>query len=521
MRTTWCSVTRRLFRKGCGFASFLLALSLQLILTVFRSPWRFYYTNNDNVMESYTGAGTNSVSAFPNLSNVADLGSTIISIAEGSQRNDTVAMEQDGNLYLPELINYLPNSFSAEAFSYSPSRPHLVLHIGPGKMATSTLHAVFQKNQSLQHFLSDHYTYRGKHDGELSINIREVFDCPADFATATACPLNLNFTNLLRHQREASRNMLLLNEFFWFHDPKMLAEEVNKDWNVHIVVAYRRFYDWLPSMYSQQYRFERNQTGSYPRVDWPDQGGTKIDTFAEWYKSKQKEFVTHPTIYARNLYAQYFSHISIFDISKKRKLAANFVCNMVPAAKHTCDFLRKGGVKRVVENPSLTHDYDRLSVEAYERGLVDKSLSRKKVAESARVFQMRVMKKRVQDLPMTCLDEEARRDIISLSAEAEIEIFQENLSSDEKANIRKQCEAAMESKKFCNVDIAKVLSDPNWVKFFGSIHSPKARNKTVSFPADVRRQASYKRAAEKRLKSRLGSSPLRPMLDGGLKMRTK
>lgn len=522
MRTEWRSVKRRLVRKSCGIALCLLALLLQLILTVFRSPWRFYYTNDDKIIATYAGAGTNSVSAIagPNLSDVAHLGFTIKSMAEHSQRNDTVAKEKDGNLHLPELIDRLPNSSSAEALSYSPSRPHrphLVLHIGPGKMATSSLHAVFQKKESLQHLLSDNYTYRGKHDGELNINMREVFDCPVGVATSTACPLTLNFTNLLRRQRETSQNMFLLNEFFSLHDPEMLAEEVNKDWNVHIVVAYRRFYDWLPSMYSQQYRFERNQTGAYPRVNWPDQGGTKIDTFAEWYKGKQKEFVTHPTIYARNLYAQYFSFVSIFDISKYRNLAANFVCDMLPGANHTCNFFRTGGARRAAVNPSVKHDYDRLSVEAYERGLVDKSLSRKKVAESARIFQMRVRRKEAHDLPMTCLEEESRREITSLSAEAEIELFQEVLSSEKKAKIRKQCEAAMNSIKFCNVDTGKVLSDPNWVKFFGSIHSPKARNSTISFPAEVRRHTSYQGKPEMRLRTRRRSSWLRPMLDKGLK----
>ena len=360
-------------------------------------------------------------------------------------------------------------------WSLSHVRPNLVLHIGPGKMGTTTLHTAFQKNASLQHLRLDNYLYRGKHEGPLSIFIKDVLDCPNDayFNESIACPLSNNFTEFLKNRLASGNNLFLLNEMFASHNPQKLAEAVNGHWEVKIIVSYRRLHDLLPSMYVQDQRFERNASGAFPRKNWPDQGGTKIPTFSQWYNQRRaiEGEIIHPTIKARDIYKKYFKDISFFHIHKKGDLVSNFACDMLPGANHTCTFFKSSGLGKLVDYASLSPDYDRLAVDAYEGNLIRRDLSRQYVAHRVRFFQAKRRKKdAANDFPLICLDEASQKQLVARSLESERAIFPDQWSAAaEPSDLQREFDQLVGSKKFCHADTAQVLQDPSWISFFRSL----------------------------------------------------
>ena len=66
-----------------------------------------------------------------------------------------------------------------------------------------------------------------------------------------APPLRRRLDEALRN----GQNAVIVNEcipYFSMHQIHVLATELNKNWNVKLILTYRRLFDFLPSMYNQR-----------------------------------------------------------------------------------------------------------------------------------------------------------------------------------------------------------------------------------------------------------------------------
>jgi hypothetical protein len=196
---------------------------------------------------------------------------------------------------------------------------HLILHVGPSKTATTSLQTdltVYRVD-----LLDDGYWYAGRYyklstnktDGTTHLdrsgesmllteahNMFEHQYCQAkDIAGRVDC--SRKFATELNQvvQRSGFRRIVLSEEPFgnrwndpadWLAIKEALAEE---QWNVTVLVGYRRFFSWWISAHFQRERTDRAHNHTNDR--WPAAGGrVKVPLFPTWWNSWTKSAYRPP-----------------------------------------------------------------------------------------------------------------------------------------------------------------------------------------------------------------------------------
>jgi hypothetical protein len=272
---------------------------------------------------------------------------------------------------------------------------------------------------------------------------------------------------------------------------KALRDAINdEDWDVTVIVMYRRIHSWLVSWYNQLEKttsldsdgnvlFDEN--GNPYRTEhtkWPDQGGVHVPTFADWYSDFTKYWkaiperllLKHRSIGWYYLYKEQFDNVVLYNIHERPKggIVEDFVCNVLEA-KNSCSIYRsRESWPEIDTNESVNLDLDILSVYAYEKGLIPKSAKRKEVVEAVASH----IKETGKILPRNC-DLKTKDEIRFLLVETEkIMVGADNWSDAKEAELLEEYKTFMEKGKMCNVDGEAVLADEEWVSLFQSLKDP-------------------------------------------------
>jgi hypothetical protein len=183
----------------------------------------------------------------------------------------------------------------------SPPKPRLILHVGPHKTASTTLQTHLTRFRQI--LKRDNYLYTGRYyhpyynshhrlilnrtpDGPLQEAARGLF-LREDNSTLAQMLRDTYFPPPFLFRRHGIKlfhrqppNVILsdesllkmLNMYYEKNPTGNPWEALTQDWDVTVVVAYRRFYDWLPSA-----KFQRDRPMQEPwRAEWPGQGGVAL-----------------------------------------------------------------------------------------------------------------------------------------------------------------------------------------------------------------------------------------------------
>lgn len=261
-----------------------------------------------------------------------------------------------------------------------------------------------------------------------------------------------------------------------------LANFLRPQWNVHIVVAYRPLYDWLPSKYNSVNKPARNPAAdAWPNQtvpDYPDLVGAPIlpfdldhrHEFSELVADLEQKYQQHPTQIVRDNYARHFGddHVHIMPLhllqqqqqqsaqkGKGDPMLVYLFCFLIPrllppqqgsshsnyvdnpedggTISHTCNEVLRGTMDHGEQaNPSEELSYDLLAVEAYNQGLfrvTDPSLYRTQrgtVGWKVQKRQERVLKKTAKDFPVECLSNATLQRLEQMSLLMERKLFISN-----------------------------------------------------------------------------------------------
>ena len=202
-------------------------------------------------------------------------------------------------------------------------RPTVFIHGGPAKTGTTSLQEFFACHTD---FLEAHNTYfLGK------INPREVKKCSNvpknDFVRPMVQYKSAKGTAKLRKELERhileGHNVILSDEGFstipelvqgLFRDLDSFNAVGKMTFNVVPVTAYRRYHEWLVSMY----RFSYRPRWYSPWKNW-DQF-TNIPTFRAFWQSKQNE--THPSLALANSFQSILANASSSSSSSRNDTEA-------------------------------------------------------------------------------------------------------------------------------------------------------------------------------------------------------
>jgi hypothetical protein len=391
--------------------------------------------------------------------------------AQVAQLKNTAVTKQNTEVSVVEVID---------------TRPNLVLHIGPQKTGSTTLQEAWASANELYHTLEeDHYSYHfiNPHRG--------FFDCDVISGGYYNCKSTEMIKNTISEAKSRHNHLLMSDENLDERFVAPLREVIDDaDWNVKVVVVYRRIHEWLVSWYNQINKSTNKDAKGGFLIDehgnpyreqhthWPEDGGQHVPTFSAWYKSftaafKKTDLISHHnSVSFMRAYKEVFDNVVVYNMHEEGDLVTNFMCNVVPDATKCCNQLRGGVVKVPRANGSINLDYDIIAVEAKERGLLMNGISRKAaVAEVTNYVQLFN-----PTIPRRC-DSNVIDEIRSWLVDSEAYMFSDSWTDAKNDDLCEVFESYLDKGLLCDVDLDVIFADPNWIAFFEAHHNPASEKR--------------------------------------------
>ena len=224
-----------------------------------------------------------------------------------------------------------------------------------------------------------------------------------------------------------------------------------KGFTLTIVVGYRRFYSWAPSVYFQ---LRRHSSKGY--VTWDDKFATNFKSYFKNNDNLYKLYKLYTDSYINN-----WSHIvdrdniKIYNMHEDNNVVKTFYCSVLKA-EHAC--------KEAIENPppesnvGFSTVFDAIAVAAHKKGIVPGNFTRKGATlVISNFFSDKLITQ--SDLPKDCFEEEDMARIMEKSKVVESMLLPTYFASERgEATMQTELDKLMES-KYCMVDTERVIAD--------------------------------------------------------------
>lgn len=360
--------------------------------------------------------------------------------------------------------------------------PLFVLQIGPSKTGTSTLQYYAANNADLLEEDNIYYIGHNRKRPEWNLHTMTGFCYSCDGPKAAECDVKwAEFERTINNHYAQNHSVLAIEEMFSaFHSSKCEKQHLwdrliplLSKWRVRILFTYRRYYEWVPSQYTQLYNPDgcgKSKRKILHRQSWPDKGGKVIKPFPDFFDSFEEGNARQPPVIIKK-WKDHFDNVQVFNMHTDGEFLTNFFCQMVPEAARVCNHLSEE-YESLTKNPSSKKHlhFDMLATEAYQRGWVNKSLSRKYVGRAVEAHAKELGLEKVMDFPTYCLSQEQTDELLKRALDHESDVLPElYLSPSGEQEIRKGFAEASEKGMFCSVHVDKVFQDKKWKNFFANL----------------------------------------------------
>ena len=285
-------------------------------------------------------------------------------------------------------------------------RPKLVIHLGPHKTASTTLQTDLTYYQD--RLAQDGYVYLGRIYHPYSNGERIVLNRSPDTlaqtyfrdmfkrcwrATKRECVEDLR--DLLRSQYrkpyQSHLSLLVSDEAFLklFDDSSesetnenyvLMKEVLAEDWDVVLVLAYRRFFEWLPSAKYQKDKPTADRSKSL----WPGDGSKGLhlrplfpsfeslnQTEISLRKWGREHFFSESTVATlRNLTSPNFQ-LKIYHMYGKMSVRTTFLCKVVPRAPFSCRSSQQQDSFQQETRMNARSESENMNIPSYPSALFD------------------------------------------------------------------------------------------------------------------------------------------------------
>jgi len=296
-----------------------------------------------------------------------------------------------------------------------------------------------------------------------------------------------SFQTRLQQFRMEGKNLIISEEWFSIQFVEfaevgrtsvdwVALREVLRDWNVIVVVGYRRLYDILPSAKQQWDRW-------FPHIkalnEWPPQGRVLEPLFPNVLKDPHlaDDYIPQKimlqgvkqwsyTDYLIKSIGPYFP-IKIMDFHRGN-IRTSFLCEMLEGAWNSCSTSRQmdesGEESKANQEQSLY--YDVLVTKAAEIGWIDTATyHRRDMVVRLLTYYEQTLGRTTNELEVICPPDDQLDYILERSLAKEKKLMP-HLSEDDH---RDGFALAKRNKKFCWIDAEKVLMRPEIRHFFLSL----------------------------------------------------
>mmetsp|Transcript_17874 Transcript_17874/g.43408 ORF Transcript_17874/g.43408 Transcript_17874/m.43408 type:complete len:411 (-) Transcript_17874:1040-2272(-) len=330
-------------------------------------------------------------------------------------------------------------------------RPKVILHVGPGKMGTTTIQIAMEED--LEELSQDGFcVYEPRTFTAMGKAINNDAH-PEQYTVAEM--LNLKgikkMLDYFDHCHDIKQHMLLSSEFLGLLD-KEVWEGVLKTslerWDITIAVGYRRFYSWAPSVWFQIMR-------QRVKEKWPENERDVITPFHDWYHNGGKHplKMLYTDTYVDHWRGLGIENFLVYNMHEHPNLAKTFFCATL-GLNYTCD---KHSVALTEDaNVGYSIQNDRLACALYSLGHIDPN--RTKRTEAGKMILDFFSKKgtSLDAVSPSCFTDEEMNEVLERSKKVEAKFLPEfHASSHGMVTMADELE---ESKRhFCDVNITDVI----------------------------------------------------------------
>lgn len=367
-------------------------------------------------------------------------------------------------------------------------KPYFILHIGPSKTGTTTLQKDSVRMQST--LMEDHYVYLGRHAPQQirrPSQLPHLFlndDCLQQAANTPSNPpecwiQRINKIKELYHSRNIS--IVVSDEALSYErqvlpictDPRFLPTVLSalSDWNVRVVVTYRRYAEWLLSgakETNQKYCLD----GKRPEGQW---NGVKCSLYRDLVQKFLKPTSGVAFGYANwdtsvLAWKQHGIPVQIMNLHTTNSLTTTFYCDVVPNAPKTCQQSRNEHPSRENAKHVMTTAYNDIVFDAAQAGLLGEVVSEMTRQEFVSKVEEQGVSMGLQlvDLPLLCPPRSNLNELLQKSLLMERILWG---SDGEAEHTREFWELADTRKEFCSVDTQRLLEGKSsWEQVMEYLH---------------------------------------------------
>ena len=350
-----------------------------------------------------------------------------------------------------------PNSTTSKT-----QKPRFVWHVGPMKTGTTSIQGELE---ALRNILLEQ-------DGWY-------FACQNGLFQGVKKPDFVHrFTTEMKRLRQQGLNVILSNEnysvLYREADYAQIAQALGDEWDVTIVIGYRPYYEWVPSMWSQTHKLKLREKSGRHEYPWHEQ--PILPMFPDYYENINKSDLFADSVV--HMIQKSFSKIRMLDLygggddddNKDRSIQSRFICHILQAPT-ACAASRRRIEKRANQGSLEPIHANAVAFAAAELGMIDTHQWQRPVVIEALVEHLRPSiphptntsgdTRDAQQLPMICPNSNDMEHLWQQTLDKEAQIFPALAQQDphREARLRQGFDEKIVQKTYCHVDVARVLED--------------------------------------------------------------
>jgi len=335
---------------------------------------------------------------------------------------------------------------------------HLYLHIGPGKMATTTIQDSLMVDEKPLN--EDGYCV---YDPKVMRNHIGPMIQKGKIDVVQRDKKWNELRSFLDRCHSLNQNALLSSEFLGLVEPRMWNEvmkPVFSQWKLHIVVGYRRYYEWVPSVHFQIHRANLRQFSNGKSKD------RRIPSIHEFVSKDERPLILYTENYLRHwksLVGDDFAFL-IYNLDESQNVMKTVYCKMLHDTKNACRKYMKDPFG--IQNVGHTLEYDRLVMEAYDNKLIGDRRNLHKAAAKLKTIHEQEMTITKMEFPKICMDDRELANLLNITIRMEETLVPDWFSSENGEAAIQQGFMTFEKAKLCGVDVTKVVKGEQYANMW-------------------------------------------------------
>jgi len=345
---------------------------------------------------------------------------------------------------------------------------------------TTSIQFTLQEKIARETLAKDGYVFVGREKHELA---QKCTGPPYKGWQAAVCHFNgcmmakkcesevfwTEYVDYLQSLRRNGTNIIMSDEALtlWLSEDRQhildSLHEALAGFDVHIVSAYRRFTEWLPSLYQQRYKYPRED----PRI-------ASLPSFAAFSQGEGRDQTLSLTHSKVSFWSSTFNTVEIFNMHqhKKEELTSDFICGHIPGATETCRLVKSLPAEKA-QNTGLTpHAFEarRVAVAAISSGLLpaaDMDATLRVMRKSGDYANKNDEARNA--LQPRCPSYEELEPLLEMAIGIEATLLPSfHNSAEGRPMLEANYGQAISEQRYCSVNVTEALGHPTWQNFFAN-----------------------------------------------------